>query len=103
MRRAGAGGHKEINRSNLSAAEAAARLELPVVRDQLELLRFRNSSPVFTEDAAVSLLTDGSALGIRWTNSEGTARLRADFADCSFDVCVEDAAGSEIFRFTQEA
>ena len=103
VRRAGAGGHKEINRTNLSAAEAAARLELPVVRDQLALLRFRSSAPVFTEDAAVSLLTDGSALGIRWTNAEGTARLRADFADCSFDIRAEDAAGNETFRYIQEA
>lgn len=103
VRRAGAGGHKEINRTNLSVAEAEERLERKVVRDQLTLLRMRSASPVFTEYAQISLLTDGSALGIRWTNDAGTARLRADFADCSFDVCVEDAAGNETFRYIQEA
>src|SRR5450759_5757895 len=41
VERAGAGGHKEINRTNLSREAVQAGLELPVVRRQLELLRFR--------------------------------------------------------------
>ena len=102
VRRAGPGGHKEINRSSLALSDAEARLERPVVRDQIALLRMRNASPVFTEDAAVSFLTDGSVLEIRWTNDAGTASLRADFAACGFDVRVQDAEGSETFRYVQE-
>ncbi len=49
--RAGAGGHKEINRTNLSREAVRAGLEQPVVRRQLELLRFRNAFGAFGFDA----------------------------------------------------
>ena len=101
VRRAGAGGHKEINRSNLSLDAALEKLEAPVVRDQLALLRLRNSDPVFSEDAAICFLTDESVLEIRWTNEQGTAILRADFADCSFSVGVFGADGAQRFSFEQ--
>ncbi len=44
---ADAGGHKEINRTNLSLTEIDRRLQLPGVQRQLELLRFRAESPAF--------------------------------------------------------
>ena len=101
VRRAGAGGHKEINRSSLPLDACLAKLETPVVRDQLTLLRVRNTDPVFTEDAAVSFIPDGSELEIRWTNDAGTALLRCDFADSSFSVLIADPDGKERFRFAQ--
>ena len=101
VRRAGAGGHKEINRSNLPLDACLAKLETPVVRDQLTLLRVRNTDPVFTEDAAVSFIPNGSELEIRWTNDAGTALLRCDFADSSFSVLIADPDGKERFRFAQ--
>ena len=51
MARAGEGGHKEINRTNLSLAEASARLSDPCVAKQLELLRLRASHPAFAADS----------------------------------------------------
>ena len=101
VRRAGAGGHKEINRSNLPLDAALEKLDAPVVRDQLKLLRVRNSDPVFSEDAAISFIPAGSVLEIRWTNEHGTALLRADFADASFTAVVAGADGAERFRFEQ--
>ena len=101
VRRAGPGGHKEINRTNLPLDEALTKLDTPVVRDQLALLRVRNTSPVFTEDAAISFIPDGSVLEIRWSNAHGTALLYANFADCAFTVRVTDGEGAEQFLYEQ--
>ncbi len=56
VRAAGAGGHKEINRTNLTADDVRAGLRRPVVRDQLALLRFRSTSPAFGFDAHLQVL-----------------------------------------------
>jgi len=87
MERAGEGGHKEINRTNLTAADAAARLTEPVVAGQLELLRFRANSPAFAWDSDIDIETPSpSQLQIRWTNGDSTAELEADLATLAFAV-----------------
>lgn len=102
MRRAGAGGHKEINRTNLTAGEAAARLGLPVVAQQLELLRMRNRFAVFCEDAAITAGAEDSRLCITWRAAGQKAVLNADFASSAFEIAIlEEAAGKELFRFAQ--
>ena len=98
MRRAGAGGHKEINRTNLTAGMVEAGLRRDVVKDQLSLLRLRNSCPVFAEDAEIRFDTAGSKLAITWENKAGRAALAADLADASFTVTAADASGKETFR-----
>ena len=67
---AGPGGHKEINRTNLSVADVESGLDRPVVRRQLELLRFRRSFPAFGYDAQCSLDgTHDDRLVITWTRT----------------------------------
>lgn len=86
--RAGVGGHKEINRTNLAAEEVGRRLAWPVVRDQLTLLRFRHASPAFGFDARLEILpAPPGRLAWRWTGEGGaTALLEADLATRSFTV-----------------
>ena len=79
MKRAGAGGHKEINRTNLTLSDAEELLRRDVVKKQLEMLRFRNTSPAFTEDAKVSFECSGSKMEIIWENDRAQARLSVDF------------------------
>ena len=79
MERAGVGGHKEINRSNLSLEQAEELLKKDVVKKQLELLRFRNTCPVFTEDADISVDCDESQMSITWQNAKGKVSLFVDF------------------------
>jgi len=43
----GTGGHKEINRTTLANSDIEQGLTRIVVRDQLELMRLRNTSPAF--------------------------------------------------------
>ncbi len=83
MRKAGPGGHKEINRTNLSLEDVNVLLEKDVVRKQLELLRFRNTCPVFTEDAEITVDCNETIMTITWTNACGSATLTVDFdKDC---------------------
>ncbi|SCX16098.1 sucrose phosphorylase [Lachnospiraceae bacterium YSD2013] len=86
MKRAGAGGHKEINRTNLSLAEARELLDKPVVKKQLEMLRFRNTCPAFTEDAKVTITCEGSEMSITWINDKGTASLTVDFEKETYEI-----------------
>src|SRR5690606_40696556 len=85
--RAGAGGHKEINRTNLSADDVAARLDLPVVQGQLALLRFRAASPAFGFDARFEVLpTEPGRLAWRWERDGAVALLEADLGTRAFTV-----------------
>ncbi len=85
VRRAGPGGHKEINRANLTDAQVEEALMQPVVRDQLALLRFRNACPAFGFDAELTVRQPGAhALVLEWRKDGHTARLTADLERCSF-------------------
>jgi sucrose phosphorylase len=91
----GTAGHKEINRTNLSMEEIEARLELPIVRDQLELIRLRNTSPAFAGEMRI-LETEPHRLHITWRHPKATATLKADLRDHSFTVYQGDGATEEV-------
>ena len=86
MARAGTGGHKEINRTNLSAADIEAGLKRPVVRKQLELLKLRANCPAFHPEAEIAVKNEGSALGITWRYAGAEAALTADFATAEYEI-----------------
>ena len=86
VKRAGAGGHKEINRTNLTMDQIADAMNKDVVKKQLELLRFRNTNPAFGFDAKLDIKLDGSVMIFTWTNGENKASLKADFSDYSFTI-----------------
>ena len=86
MEKAGVGGHKEINRSNLSLEQIETLLQKDVVKKQLELLRFRNTCPVFTEDADIRVDCDGFQMTITWTNAHGSVSLHADFEAETYEI-----------------
>ena len=95
VRRAGPGGHKEINRTNLPLAECEARLAEPLGRAQLALLRLRNTSAAFAPDAEKEVACSGSALTLTWRAGGEEAVLEADLADCSFTARVADTASGQ--------
>lgn len=87
VEKAGSGGHKEINRTNLSVAEVEEGLGRPVVQRQLELLRFRNTFGAFGFDAEVEVAdTAHDRLSVTWRKGEVWARLDADLAAESFEI-----------------
>ena len=87
VEKAGSGGHKEINRTNLSADDVAEGLAKPVVQRQLELLRFRNSFGAFGFDATCEVAeTASDKLSITWRKDGLWARLDADLASETFEI-----------------
>lgn len=86
VKRAGEGGHKEINRTNLTMDKIEEKLKTRVVQEQLELLRFRNSNPAFNEDSKISILKGGDLLTITWENNGNIAKLEASFLDYSYKI-----------------
>ena len=102
MRRAGPGGHKEINRTNLSAADVEEKLQTEIVRNQLALLKMRSRFPVFCEDAVITAAAEGSRLRLCWDAAGELAVLEADLADCSFTVTVTNRqTGAVEFHMAQ--
>ena len=86
VKRAGAGGHKEINRTNLTAEQLEEGLRQEVVTKQLELLRFRNTSKAFGKGAAFSCISEGPSLTFTWENEGERAVLNADLTSYEFEI-----------------
>jgi sucrose phosphorylase len=81
----GVAGHKEINRTTLALADAEAALQRPVVRDQIELIRLRNTSLAFAGEMEV-LSSAAHELHIVWRHREATATLKANLRTLDFTV-----------------
>lgn len=92
--RAGAGGHKEINRTNLSLDQLDQGLQSTVVKKQLELLHFRNKCQAFGFDAKLSVLQSAAdQLKLSWYNNGYTAVLTADLSTAQFEIKAYDSQG----------
>lgn len=95
---AGPGGHKEINRTNLTLAQIDAEMEKPLFHDQVELLRMRASCPAFAADAQITVRCDTNGiLALAWTRGEDQAVLKADLRSLGF-TAVTTRNGAETFR-----
>ncbi len=90
MRRAGAGGHKEINRTNLTMEQIEEGLQKEVVLKQLEMLRMRSNCKVFSEDAEITSALNGSEMCITWKNQYGKAVLTLDFEKESYQIQIDE-------------
>ena len=86
VKRAGAGGHKEINRTNLSAAQIEELMKTDIVKEQLKLLHFRNVSKAFGFDAELAVSTEGEIITFIWTNQGESATLRANLKTFEYEI-----------------
>ncbi len=86
VKRAGAGGHKEINRTNLTMPQIEEALGKEVVKEQLKLLRYRNTNPAFGFDSDLTISLDGSVMTFLWEKDGHKAQLKADFSDYSYTL-----------------
>ena len=98
VKRAGAGGHKEINRTNLTTKEMEDGLQRNIVLKQLELLRLRSTFSVFSNDSEFTMKCDESKIFMEWKNNEERAVLKADLADCAFEIFVEKN-GEKVYQY----
>ena len=90
----GTGGHKEINRTALSNSDIEQGLKQTIVLDQLELMRFRNTSPAFDGELTVNS-SDEHCLHLTWKHQESVATLQADLRNYSFSITHKENAGNE--------
>ena len=90
----GTGGHKEINRTTLSAADVEHGLKRIVVQDQLQLIRLRNNCPAFGGELSVGEGAEHCLL-LTWRNEGSHAQLEADLASLAFTVRWRNADGVE--------
>lgn len=96
--RGGAAGHKEINRTNLSARQVREALGRDVVKKQLALLRLRNECPAFGFDAHLDVeLPQPHVLRLTWTNGGAMAELIADLARCA--LCIRTSGWAQAGEF----
>ncbi len=86
VKKGGVGGHKEINRTNLSKQDIDKALKKRVVKKQLDLLRFRNTHKAFSRDAKVTSYTKGKNLILEWKNKDTYAILRANVETKKFSI-----------------
>ncbi|MCI9078019.1 MAG: glycosidase [Lachnospiraceae bacterium] len=83
---AGPGGHKEINRTNITKEQAEEALKQDIVKKQLELLHFRNTCQAFGFDAELEIKGNGSYLEFQWRKGGAEAVLKADFATYQYEI-----------------
>lgn len=98
VKRAGAGGHKEINRTNLTVEEMEAGLQRDIVLKQLEMLRFRHTFPVFSNESEFTMKCSESKILMECKNKEERAVLKADLSDFNFDILAEKN-GEKIYQY----
>ncbi|MFN2215713.1 MAG: glycosidase, partial [Anaerolineales bacterium] len=100
VERAGPGGHKEINRTNLSWEQACSDLDKEVVQKQLSLLQFRNSFPAFGFESELKIIdSTPEILILRWENNGCVATLEANLKDYTTRIEAVDEKGNNVFSF----
>jgi sucrose phosphorylase len=95
------GGHKEINRTNLSMPEIEAKLQMPIVREQLKLLRFRNTFPAFGFDSELTVEdSDEGQLNLVWKKNGHTASLHANLGSYKYEINFSSEDEKKVGRLT---
>ena len=90
--KAGSGGHKEINRTNLSLDQINIGLQKEVVLKQLDLIRFRNTSNVFSGTININSKSD-DVIDITWSLGKEKASLYVNLNTLELRVNHKDKEG----------
>jgi sucrose phosphorylase len=92
-KRAGAAGHKEINRTNLTIEEVEIRMSDQVVMKQLDLIRLRRTCPAFGLDGVLHIIeTKPHKLMLKWEKGHHSALLEADLKSYVYSITVSDTS-----------
>ena len=98
VKRAGSGGHKEINRTNLSLAQIEEGLKKDVVKKQLEMLKFRSTFPAFSFESDFSVKSKDEKITFVWEKDGYKANLTANLRKSSFEITGTAIKGNELFK-----
>ncbi|WP_434036458.1 alpha-amylase family glycosyl hydrolase [Formosa sp. 4Alg 33] len=94
----GSAGHKEINRTTLSLKDVEAGLKTNIVRNQLELIRLRNTSKAFLGTVTINDSND-SEINVLWKNQKEVAHLIANLKNHTFTIDYTEAGRSKKTTF----
>ena len=96
VKAAGAGGHKEINRTNYTSEMVSEALKKDVVKRQIELLRFRNSFGAFSFDSTIEAKANKDVIFIKWIKGEYAATLKLNLTDFDCVIIAKDKDGERV-------
>lgn len=84
------GGHKEINRTNLSVEEVKQGLKKQIVKDQLKIMHLRNTLKAFLGQIKINNVANNK-LSILWKFKDSSANLEANLETYRFSISyIED-------------
>ena len=86
MRKAGDGGHKEINRTNYTFDECIRALNSDMAKKQLELLKLRYSHPAFNVNSVISVEAKDHILMIKWQYDMHEISLFANLDNYEYSI-----------------
>jgi sucrose phosphorylase len=93
---------RDINRHNYSIKEINREVQRPVVRNLIELIRFRNSHPAFNGDFHLDECSDYE-ISLGWENRNIYAKLIIDLQTGSMNITYTDElSNQEKFLFSDE-
>jgi sucrose phosphorylase len=98
VEKAGADGHKEINRTTLSLEAIKKALKKDVVTKQLDIIRLRNTSKAFLGTVAFNETSDDD-INILWTHEGEFAELMGSLTKHQFSIRYSDFGGEKWLRF----
>lgn len=98
MKRAGTGGHKEINRTNLTTAQIDEAMNKEIVRKQIQMLQFRTRFPAFDFEADCQVECKEEKMIIIWKKDGFQAKLDADLKNHIFCVQGWNQSNKMIFE-----
>jgi sucrose phosphorylase len=87
--KAGSAGHKEINRTSLSKEEIEQGLQKKVVKNQLKIMRLRNTLKAFSGQINIREVSKNK-LSILWLNKNSSAQLEANLETFIFSISYEE-------------
>ena len=85
----GSTGHKEINRTTLSMQDIEQGLKRKIVKNQLDIIRLRNTSNAFSGQVEINDVED-SIIDIKWINSSTVAHLKANLQTYNFTIDITE-------------
>ncbi|MEG1946422.1 MAG: glycosidase [Lachnospiraceae bacterium] len=87
--KSGVGGHKDINRTNLSVEKIGELLKLSVVKEQIKLIKMRNSCPAFGFDSKFNVRNTKNKITFEWENNGALATLNADLNSFEYEIFIK--------------
>ena len=93
----GSAGHKEINRTTLSISDIKEGLKRDVVKDQISIMRLRNTHKAFLGNLTINA-TDEHEIDLSWEYESHYAQLKADLRTSQFTINYTESGISKSFN-----